>query len=520
MKDTYTFATLFLAAVAWLTFKIARIGRRDGRLPPGPPTVPVLGNIHELPRKFAFLRFSEWGRKYGGIISIKLANATAIVVSDLKVVKELLDDRSSETSSRPYSYALEALSKGNFFVLASSESLVWRASRKSIQPFLAVQASDLHVPIVERESSALLHGILHNPGAISSHILRYTFSSIAYFAFGKRVLRHDSPELQSYQTYIRNFCKAVSPEAAPVDLIPILRYVPDFLAPWMKLWRETRSQQLSLYNSFLEHAERVKEGEGRNRSIIQATLEQRHELGLSRETVAYTGGVLLDAGTETLATTMLSLILCLMKSPAVLKKAQNEIDELIGSKRLPVANDIEELPYIQAIIKEVLRFRPSIPTGIPHAPLNDCHYGGYTIPKGSAIFINTWAIFHDPDLFERPDDFWPERYLLTPDGTKPGLNKDYNIRSSLSFGSGKRLCPGMNFARTSLNVAVMRLIWAFDFEPGDNSSRMDQSWSLEEHYFEGITLTPKEFSCRMTLRSADRAKAIEDSYILYENSNA
>ncbi|PPQ87603.1 hypothetical protein CVT25_005929, partial [Psilocybe cyanescens] len=92
---------------------------------------------------------------------------------------------------------------------------------------------------------------------------------------------------------------------------------------------------------------------------------------------------------------------------------------------------------------------PGMSTGIPHAAINDCQYRGYHIPKGAAILVNIWAIMHDPDLFERPDEFWPERYLLTADGTKPGLDKDYTIRSTFPFGSGKRLCPGMHLGTTN-----------------------------------------------------------------------
>uniref|UniRef100_A0A8H7XP39 Cytochrome P450 n=1 Tax=Psilocybe cubensis TaxID=181762 RepID=A0A8H7XP39_PSICU len=341
----------------------------------------------------------------------------------MRIVKELLDDRSSETSSRPYFYALEVLAKGFFFVLATSDNPVWRASRKSIQPFFSVQATDAHVRIMERESSVLLHDVLHNPNDLTSHIIRYTFSSITDLAFGKRVLKPDSPEILNFRSYIRTFAKAVSPEAAPVDLIPILRYVPDFLAPWMKLWCETQTQQRSLYFSFLDHAERTTGG-GKEKSIIQTTLEQRRELGLTREMVAYTGGALLDAGTETIATTTRSLLLCLMSRPACLKKAQEEIDDLIGDKRLPLASDIDALPYIQALIKE--------------------------------------------------------------------------------------------------NVAVMRLIWAFDFSLGDDFSGADRPWMLEDDYeddMKGIALAPKEYFCKVTPRSAERAKVIEDCYNLYNNSD-
>uniref|UniRef100_A0A8H7XNR4 Cytochrome P450 n=1 Tax=Psilocybe cubensis TaxID=181762 RepID=A0A8H7XNR4_PSICU len=514
MKNPQLVSSVVFAVIGWLVYKLINIGRRDKTLPPGPPTAPLVGNAHLLPSKFAFLKFSEWGRQYGGIFSIKLANATMIVVSDMKVVKELLDDRSSETSSRPFSFAVHSISKG-YFALTSSDNPLWKASRKSIQPFLSAGAIQSHVSISDKETTQLLYDILNTP------------------------------------EYLRNFVKTVSPESAPVDLIPILRYIPESIAPWGKVWRETRQQQQSIYYFFFEHTLREVNAGNKKGTIIEAIVKNQEELGLTQDAIAYIGGMLLDAGSETSATTIQSLILSLLKFPACLKKAQEEIDELIGDSRLPISTDIDELPYVQAVIKEGHRLRPAVPCGIPHAALNDCHYRGYTIPKGSPILINIWGILHDPgescivflvigilrigshtagadrsltkvlkcrsapavsELFDRPDEFRPERYLETPDGTIPGLKKDFNIRLNLPFGSGKRLCPGMNFSNIFLNLAVMRLLWAFDFTPYDDLTTNHDTWDIEKEYSEGITLTPKNLRCKITPRNEKRARIIQNSY--------
>ncbi|KAH9476386.1 Cytochrome P450 monooxygenase [Psilocybe cubensis] len=511
MKNPQLVSSVVFAVIGWLVYKLINIGRRDKTLPPGPPTAPLVGNAHLLPSKFAFLKFSEWGRQYGGIFSIKLANATMIVVSDMKVVKELLDDRSSETSSRPFSFAVHSISKG-YFALTSSDNPLWKASRKSIQPFLSAGAIQSHVSISDKETTQLLYDILNTPESLCAHVFRCTFSSAASLAFGRRVLRHDSSEAILFEQYLRNFVKTVSPESAPVDLIPILRYIPESIAPWGKVWRETRQQQQSIYYFFFEHTLREVNAGNKKGTIIEAIVKNQEELGLTQDAIAYIGGMLLDAGSETSATTIQSLILSLLKFPACLKKAQEEIDELIGDSRLPISTDIDELPYVQAVIKEGHRLRPAVPCGIPHAALNDCHYRGYTIPKGSPILINIWGILHDPELFDRPDEFRPERYLETPDGTIPGLKKDFNIRLNLPFGSGKRLCPGMNFSNIFLNLAVMRLLWAFDFTPYDDLTTNHDTWDIEKEYSEGITLTPKNLRCKITPRNEKRARIIQNSY--------
>ncbi|KAF7340735.1 Cytochrome p450 [Mycena sanguinolenta] len=385
------FIPLAIAAVAWFTFKVIRIGRRDEKLPPGPPTIPILGNIHLLPPKFPFLRFTEWAQKYGGIFSLKVGNGTIIVVSDMAVVKELLDDRSGETSSRPSLYAADVVTGRNYLVMATSDNHVWRMGRKAIQPLLAPQAVQAHLPIAEAETTQLLYDILHDPEEFYSHISRSTLSFIASVVFGKPAPRHDSPEATLFREYIHQFSKTVSPEAAPVDLVPFLKYVPERWAPWKQLWRETRRLQRSLYFGFLEQAEQRIHRGLKNETFIEKILDRQEELGLNREMIAYICGVLLDGGAETSSSLLQSLVLCLVRSPASLRKAQEEIDNVVGDERLPVSSDLEALPYVQAVIKETHRFRPVGPTGVPHATSNDCQYREYIIPKGAPVFINVWG---------------------------------------------------------------------------------------------------------------------------------
>ncbi|KAH9476426.1 Cytochrome P450 monooxygenase [Psilocybe cubensis] len=501
-----------ISVLGWLAFKVLSIGKREANLPPGPPTIPVLGNIHLLPRKFMFVKFSEWAKEYGGIFSLKIANSTMIVLSDMRAVKEILDDHSIETSSRPFFYALEAVTNGKFFLLASSDNESWKVGRKLTQLFMTSQAAHSHARIAEQESIQLLHDILESPLDICQHFTRYTFSAITSLTFGRREPNHDSPKIREFADYIRNFTNTISPEAAPVDLIPILKYIPERFAPWKRLWKVTQAQQQALYYSLLEYTESKVRGGNGSGSFVETLLEKQAELKLSRDMIAYIAGVLMDGGTESTATTLQSLILCLVKSPASYRKAQEEIDRVVGNGRLPVASDINNLPYIQAILKEIQRLRPAGPTGIPHAATKNLQYGEYIIPKGVPIMINVWGILNDPDLYERPDEFWPERYMIAPDGTKPDIEKEYSIRASLPFGSGKRLCPGIHFANMNLNMATMRFIWAFNLTAFDEQATSTDIWDFQEEYLGGVTFTPKPFQCKITPRSEERKQMIMASY--------
>lgn len=134
--------------------------------------------------------------------------------------------------------------------------------------------------------------------------------------------------------------------------------------------------------------------------------------------------------------------------PEIFKKAQAEIDRYVGSSRMPTFGDKHRLPYTDAFILELLRWRPPTPGGIPHAVIQDDIYDGYFIPKGSTVIANAWALTRDESTFPDPDNFDPERWINHPD----------HALSSLGFGFGRRSCPGHWVARNSIFIVVARYV--------------------------------------------------------------
>ncbi|THU76246.1 cytochrome P450 [Dendrothele bispora CBS 962.96] len=140
------------------------------------------------------------------------------------------------------------------------------------------------------------------------------------------------------------------------------------------------------------------------------------------------------AAHETTTTTLMWFILAMVLYPEVQKRAQGELDGVVGQSRLPSFTDAKHLPYIQAILKEVLRWRPALPFGLPHAINEDDYYNGYYIPKGSICFANSWSINHDPSIYSSDaDEFRPERHLDTNSNLK-----DESSDGHFSYGFGQR----------------------------------------------------------------------------------
>lgn len=154
-------------------------------------------------------------------------------------------------------------------------------------------------------------------------------------------------------------------------------------------------------------------------------------------------------------------MLAMILYPDTQRKAQEELDEVVGRQRAPTFEDRERLPYICAMIKELLRWRPPGPLGVPRGMWVDDWYDGYLIPKGSLIIPNYWAMHHDPEVFPEPDEFRPERFLHGSDVFDKTNGMGHN-----AFGAGRRICAGMYVADNSMFINVVTLLWALNIENG------------------------------------------------------
>ncbi|KAJ7586976.1 cytochrome P450 [Mycena floridula] len=501
----------FAVALIWIVNKVLNIGKREKGLPPGPPTVPVLGNLHIFPTKFAHYKLTEWAREYGAIYSLKLGPGTAIVISSAAAVKELMDKRSASTADRPASYLVQEVT-GGFHIALARYADTWRNLRKAVHTILTPQATNRHLPIQKAEATQLMYDTLQNPEAFYTHIGRYTHSVMMSILYGIRSPRYETREATAFFKMTRLWGEIMEPGAhPPVDLLPFLNYIPERWAPWKRACKTVRSMQLDLYFGLLERCEnRLRKGEG-NGSYMEEVIERQDALNLDRELVGYLGAALMEGGAETTASFLQSFILALLAFPEAQRKAHTELDRVIGTERLPSLEDIENLPYIQALIKETHRFRPVFPLTIPHSTLTVEEYNGYVIPPETIIFVNIWAILHDPDAFDEPEVFNPDRYLLTEHGTKPGFDAS-DFRSTFQFGSGRRICPGILLANNSLMLNAMNLLWGFNFNLATDPLTKAPIPVDVLNYDKGISLTPLPFKCAITPRSQAKAGIIQREF--------
>ncbi|KAF7349236.1 Cytochrome P450 [Mycena sanguinolenta] len=441
------------------------IGRREPGLPPGPPTVPLLGNLHLLPDIGQnHLKLMEWSRKYGEIFSVKIGPRTTVVLSSPTAIKEVVDKTSWAASSRPPNY-LGELAAGGYHILMAADTRLLRNLRKTLARFFS-SANALHrVPIQAAESTQLLHELMTRPENkwFFKSVRRYTHSIAMINIYGHRISSVDSPKLQGFYDMLHRLVHILVPGAyAPVDLVPALKYLPEQWALWPAVCRRSESEMTAFH---LEHC-RLAEAHSTTHDGTEdeSFISSISKMGLSREeydAFSCTGLVMVQGGSDTSAVPLLSLILILAVYPEHQERAWREIEAVVGTARLPELADFSHMPFVDALIKEVARIRPTFPTGIPHFTTEEIRYKNYVVPKDTTVILNTYSIFHDPDIFEEPEVFNPDRFLQSEYGTRPGMDTDF--RDNFSFGGGRRLCPGLHVARATMQLATMRLIWACSF---------------------------------------------------------
>ncbi|KAI3956383.1 hypothetical protein MKW92_032030, partial [Papaver armeniacum] len=180
---------------------------------------------------------------------------------------------------------------------------------------------------------------------------------------------------------------------------------------------------------------------------------------------------LIVAASDTTSLAMTWALSLLLTNPNVLRKAQDEIDTKVGKDRIIEENDIECLVYLQAIVKETLRLYPPGPLSVPHEAMEDCIVGGYEVKAGTRLIVNLWKLQRDPRVWSNPSEFKPERFLPQSDGGFGGEEAKIDFRGQhfeyTPFGSGRRICPGIDFFLQTVHMALARLLQAFDFDtPG------------------------------------------------------
>lgn len=457
-----------LSSIVFLYCVIQSFVNNIMNYPPGPTALPIVGNLYNL-GTLPLVNLTKLSRKYGGIFQIFLGSQRAVVVSDIDVARAALLKNVNDFAGRPrvlsgdiFSHNGQAIAFGNF-------SPAWKMQRKIAHGALKLYSTGTEKleKIILREIQEvaqhfdLSKGEPHNPHeSISLGVLNV----ICALTLGSRYSASD-PEFRTVVELNDTFAETLG-LGNLVDIFPSLKHVPFDSENIRRLKRAVKERDTILVRKYKEQLETYEPGKIRGftdaliKVMKEAESDDRQLKSLiSEDHVLMSMADMFAAGSETLTSTLLWVILLFNNYPGVQAKVHRELDEVIGPKRLPSLKDKKSLPYLEATLAEVLRVRPVAPLGVPHKALVDTTLNGYNIPRDTTLILNLWAIHHDPKHWENPSEFDPERFL-----DKNGNVVNPASMSYLPFSAGRRVCLGELLAKAELFLFVAQLMHQFKIE--------------------------------------------------------
>ena len=406
----------------------------------------------------------------------------------------------------------------NVLLLNASEPR-WKHQRKvTLQGLTSITQADAGLPFLHFETAKFLHELANTPDvrqtpkSLWASIGRYTYSTFAAQIFGMQVPSTDNPAIEYIYETGEAQIQGTFPGFAIVDIFPVLDKLPLFLKPWERDARARFKRDWDWSQDKLARVRKSRPAEDSElrTAFLHMVLDDEKQMGFeSIGEAAYLALMLVIGAADTSRMSTWSFLDAMMCFPEAQKKAQAQIDKAV-TDRLPRYSDLEHIPYIRCIMKEVWRWRPPVALGHPHTTIRDLTYKGYLIPKGARLHLNAYAIGHDPARHEDPERFWPERYADDDTNTMQSINSaDVSKRDHFAFGSGRRVCPGYHVAERSFAVAIMRMLWAFDITPAPGTDLPIDS----NKYASEIPGNPnQEMPVRLSVRSEAKKEIIEREY--------
>ncbi|KAK4202012.1 cytochrome P450 [Triangularia verruculosa] len=508
MTTQNNFAILILGVLTYLAFQFWRARTRPP-LPPGPPGEVLLGHYRLVPEDAAFKKYAAWATQYNSdVLYFHTFGTKWIVLNSLNAAIELLEKRGSNYADRPRFVMFQEM--------GWSPTLTWlrwgpkyHLHRKVLQPPFTKSRVGQYQASQLREALICCKGILDDPEDWVTAVRRFAVAIVLKISYGLEVNSPDSQWIKLAEESAEAIGKSGAPASSIMDRFPLTRYLPTWLSfmerlRYARTWRHAIEDITRIPFETAISSSSPASGPSfvHNRmSIHSSNTRQNLPNDFTIEDIKGAAATIVIAGNDTTSATLMLLVLYLLKSPHCQLKAQSEIDNLLTSHpspRLPTFSDLPHLPYTNLILQETYRINPLSPLGIPHASTTDDVYNGMSIPKGTIIYQNVWAMNHDPSIYSDPDQFIPERYLPEDQGGRGEPLPQGN------FGFGRRICIGKHLAENSLLIVLAVMLATMEVDkPGDGE--VGEEWSFRG---QAIVLP---FRASFTARSEEMRRLLDEA---------
>nr|AHI15940.1 flavonoid 3'-hydroxylase [Pohlia nutans] len=474
-------------------------GRKNGTLPPGPrPAWPVLGNFPALMGgQMPFLTLHKLSAQFGPLMYLRLGSVPCVVISSSEVAKEVLQVKGASFAGRPKRYGPAVIAGTSDFknISLAPPGPYWRQLRKScthelfspsrLASYEGARTDEIRIMLKEllidsKKGDAVdVRGWL--TGVTANNITRMLIKK-RFFGKGPDINQEQKKDFERliYRIYDEASAFLIS------DYIPYLQFVTE-LQGWTSRFKDIRNELTStLLPRIFEvekHKQRAKERELSGDSdsdyvpdfvdlLVGAPLDDGKPLSDNDISMMLTDLFLGARGTS--ATTAEWALAEFVIRPELMKRAQDELDTVVGKDRLLRESDLPHLHYLNAFVKEIFRFRPPAPFGIPRESTRACEVLGYSIPAHALVLVNQYSVHRDPSVYRNPNEFDPERFMEQPEVNHLSGVDFFQL---IPFGAGLRTCPGNKLGNLLVLLMLGNLLHHFDWSlpPGECADSFDMS---------------------------------------------
>ncbi|KAF8380384.1 hypothetical protein HHK36_027869 [Tetracentron sinense] len=473
---SYIFLSFFLGiSFHGLLYYTVQISRRR-KLPPGPVGLPVVGSLFQIGKR-PHESLTELAKTHGPLMTLQLGFVTTIVASSADMAKEILQKNDQAFSGRTVPDSVTGETDYQVSVVWIPTESRWRNIRRlcNTQIFTS-QKLDALQGLRHQMMEEMVSYVKDVAGAgeavnIGKLAFANSLNLLSNTIFSVHLADYKSETVQEFKDAVGSIMEN---DGKP--------NIADFF-PWLKPFdpQGIRSHAKVAYdrihalcNGFIDRRlQSIESGLPRSGDFLDALLDYSHENGsdFNRQVIKVLLTDLFVGGTDTSSTTIEWAMTELLRHPSIMAKARRELAEKLGDRQKVEESDIPRLPYLQAVVKETMRLHPTVPLLLPHRAETDVELLGFHVPKHTQVLVNTWAIFRDPNLWEKPTCFIPERFLESEVDFR---GRDF---SYIPFSAGRRICPGLPLAVRMVNLVLASLVHRFEWKlpEGMSPEKMDIS---------------------------------------------
>ncbi|BAT75924.1 Flavonoid 3'-monooxygenase [Vigna angularis] len=460
--------TLILFFLFFLVASYLFLKPNPRNLPPGPPGLPFFGNLLSLhPDLHTY--FAALAQIHGPIFKLRLGSKLAIVITKPTLAREVLKDNDIVFANRDVPVAGRIATYGGTDIVWTPYGAEWRMLRKvCVVKMLSNVTLDSVYDLRRNEVCKMVSYLYDRAGSavnVGEQVFLAVMNVITSMMWGgevegvdREILGAEFRELVAEMTQLlgKPNVSDFFPGLARFDLQGVEKEMQALVPRFDEIFERMIGERVKVNEK--------EDGKKKERKdFLQFLLDLKDSEGHDSKTpftMTHLKALLMDmvvGGTDTSSNTIEFAMAEMMQKPNVMKKVQEELEVVVGKDRMVEESDIHKLHYLQAVMKETLRLHPTLPLLVPHSPSETSNVGGYTIPKGSRIFINVWAIHRDPSVWEKPLEFDPTRFL---DDKWDFSGNDF---SYFPFGSGRRICAGIAMAEKTVLHLLATLVHLFDW---------------------------------------------------------